>query len=76
MNHPHVPNPDEGSLSSYLAGEMPDEQVAAFEEQLAADPGMRARLDALAQALASLGGVDDVDPPVGFDQRLRERLSA
>ncbi|HWH33379.1 MAG TPA: hypothetical protein VNU01_11980 [Egibacteraceae bacterium] len=72
---PAQPEPDE-ALSAYLLGDLEDGAAAAFEAWLAADAGLRARLDALAGALAALGGVDDVDEPDGFAERLGARLAA
>lgn len=76
MNDRRPPELDDERLSAYLAGELPDDEVIAFEEQLAADPDAAARLDTLATALVALGAVDDAKPPEGFDERLRERIAA
>lgn len=76
MNDRRPPQLDDERLSAYLAGELSDDEVIAFEEQLAADPDAAARLDRLANALVALGAVDDATPPEGFDERLRERIAA
>ncbi|HVM21135.1 MAG TPA: hypothetical protein VM307_14340 [Egibacteraceae bacterium] len=62
-------------LSTYLSGEMSPEDAARFEDDLAADPRLRAQLDVLADALVVLHGADDVAEPDGLDQRLHERLA-
>lgn len=69
------PGSDE-ALSAYLLGELDTGAAAAFEARLAGEPGLAAQLDALADALAQLGGVDDVAEPDGFAERLQARLDA
>ena len=71
--HPLDPA-DAEALSAYLCGEMAHDDVAAFESRLAAEPGLAAAADALAEALTSLRGADSVAVPDGFDQRLAQRL--
>lgn len=63
-------------LSAYLAGELDPAADAELEARLAAEPELRAQLDALADALVTLGGFDAVEPPEGYEQRLDERLAA
>jgi hypothetical protein len=75
MDPPVDPGSDE-ALSAYLAGELDEQAAAAFEARLAADPALTARLDALAGALVTLAGADDVEPPQGFGERLGARLEA
>ena len=65
---------DEEVLSAYLAGDLDAADAEAFEQRLAADPELRTRLDALADALVLLGDVDQHAPPDGFEQRLAQRL--
>lgn len=65
---------DDEMLSAYLLGDLPESDVAAFEARLAEEPGLAARLDALATALVALGRHDDSEPPDGFEQRLDDRL--
>ena len=67
---------DDDLLTAYLTGELDAADAAALEERLLADPGLAARLDALADALVALQGLDDVDVPDGFEQRLAQRLEA
>lgn len=69
------PGSDE-ALSAYLLGELDADASAAFEARLAGEPGLAARLDALAEALVELAGVDDVAEPDGFAERLQARLDA
>jgi hypothetical protein len=75
MNNRRPPQPDDDEqLSAYLLGDLSHADAAALERALADDPQRAARLDALADALAALGGVDDVGLPDGFEQRLASRL--
>ena len=67
---------DAEALSAYLAGDLGDAETAAFEQRLAAEPALAARLDALADALIVLGGHDEAEVPEGFDERLSARLAA
>lgn len=64
------------ALSAYLTGELDEQATAAFERRLADEPGLTARLDALAGALVALSGVEDVVEPEGFAARLDTRLAA
>lgn len=77
MTDHDLPQPaaDEEALSAYLAGEMTDAQAAAFEQRMADEPALAARLDALAAALFALGDFEHVEPPAGFDRRLDQRLA-
>ena len=75
MNDRRVPDPiDDEQLSAYLLGDLSAADAAALERALADDPQRAARLDALANAMAALGGVDEVELPDGFEQRLAQRL--
>lgn len=73
---PFEPAADDELLSAYLLGELPDADAEAFETRLGQEPALAAQLDALAGALVSLGGHDEVGTPEGFDDRLDERLRA
>lgn len=70
------PPGSDDALSAYLLGELDADASAAFEARLAREPGLATQLDALAEALAQLGGVDDVAEPDGFAERLQARLDA
>ncbi len=65
---------DDAALSAYLDGELSPAETAALDARIAADPALAARLDALADALVALRGVDAAVPPDGFEARLRTRL--
>ena len=67
---------DEEAVSAYLAGELDDEQTAAFEQRLGREPELVSQVEALADALMALGGVAAVELPDGFEQRLSGRLAA
>lgn len=63
-------------VSAYLAGELDAAETAAFERRLRDDARLRARIDALADALVALRGHDLVEEPPGYRQRLEQRLAA
>lgn len=70
------PPADDGeALSAYLAGELGDAEARALEARLATEPALATQLHALAEALVSLGGFDEVDVPEGFAERLERRLA-
>lgn len=62
-------------LSAYLAGELDADETAALEAELAGDPTLRARLDAIGRANDALASLPEVEPPADFSRRLRETLS-
>jgi|GEM_PF-4498600 len=62
-------------LSAYLDGELGADEDAALEAQLQTDQAMARRLDAIADTLVELRGLDEVDVPDGFAQRLSDRLA-
>lgn len=71
------PPADDGeALSAYLAGQLGEAEARALQTRLDSEPALAAQLDALAEALVSLGGYDEVDVPAGFDERLGARLAA
>lgn len=78
MNDDSFPPPpdDEAAVSAYLAGDMDDAEARAFEQRLAAEAGLAARLDSLADALVALRGLDEFDTPAGYEDRLDARLAA
>jgi hypothetical protein len=63
-------------LAAYLDDDLDDDAVAALEARLRAEPALAARLDATARSVALLQGLDEVEPPEGYAERLRERLAA
>lgn len=69
-------NADDELVAAYLADDLDPAATAAFEQRLAREPALVARLDALADALVALGGHDATTLPDGFDDRLTERLAA
>ena len=76
MNDRRMSPEQDERLSAYLAGELADDEATALEEELAGDVELRSELDALAAALVSLSGADDVAVPDGFAERLDARLAA
>ncbi len=62
-------------LADYLAGELDADEQAALEAQLVRDPALRAQLEAIRRADASLSHLDSPAPSAGFDARLDARLS-
>lgn len=68
---------DEGELlAAYLSGDLDETAAARLEQRLEDEPDLARRLDATARVLVALRGVDDVEPPEGVGERLRERLAA
>jgi hypothetical protein len=71
-----TPEPDDGVLlAAYLAGDLDDAAAAAVERRLAADADLRAQLEAIHEVVIGLSAVDEVEPPVGFAERLHTRLA-
>ena len=63
-------------LSAYLDGELPPEQVAALEHELAHDASLRSQLDALRTVLETLRSDGPVRAPLGFHAAVMERVDA
>lgn len=79
MSDPTALPPSDGDaelLSAYLAGDLDEDAGAALEARLRHDPALARRLDATAEVMAALRGVDEVAPPAGAGDRLRARLTA
>lgn len=53
-------------LAGYLAGEGTEPERRALEAELARDPALRRRLDAIRRSDAALAALGDVEPPAGF----------
>jgi hypothetical protein len=62
-------------LASYLAGELDAAERARVAAQLDRDPALRAQLAAMERADAALAASASPEPPVGFAERLDERLA-
>ena len=71
-----APNADDEVVAAYLAGDLDEHATAEFERRLEREPALVTRLDALADALVSLGALDETPLPDGFDDRLAQRLAA
>ncbi|MGH8901788.1 MAG: anti-sigma factor family protein [Egibacteraceae bacterium] len=71
-----TPDPHEDDrLSAYLDGELDPSQAADLEARLEKDPARAAALDAVSEVLVALRGLDEVEPPQGYTERLRARLA-
>jgi anti-sigma factor RsiW len=68
-------DPQEDRLSAYLDGELDPALAAELEARLAQDPDLAGALDAVSDVLVTLRGLDEVDPPAGYTERLRARLA-
>jgi hypothetical protein len=66
---------DDDQLSAYLDGELDPAQTAELEARLAQDPALATALDAVGEVLVALRGLDAVNPPSGYAERLRARLA-
>jgi hypothetical protein len=58
-------------LAAYLAGELDADETAALEAELARDPSLRARLEAIRATDAALAALPAVALRQGFSERLR-----
>jgi len=65
--------PDE-RLSAYLDGELPADEVARLEAELAADPSLQADLDELSAVVRMLGEEGPVRAPLGFHHAVMQRI--
>lgn len=71
-----TPTPsDRELLSAYLSGDLEAEAARELEARLAEEPALAAELDGMAQMLVGLQGVSEVEPPPGYEERLRARLT-
>lgn len=76
MPTPPSPTPsDRELLSAYLSDDLEAEAARELEARLAEDPALAAELDRMAEMLAGLQGLSEVDPPSGYQDRLRARLA-
>jgi hypothetical protein len=66
---------DDDQLSAYLDGDLDQAQAAELETRLAQDPALATALDAVGEVLVALRGLDAVNPPSGYAERLRARLA-
>lgn len=62
-------------LAAYLAGELDVDGTRALEAELARDPRLRARLEAIRATDEALASLTPVEPPPGFSTRLREAVA-
>lgn len=58
-------------LAAYLAGELDADETRALEAELARDPRLRAKLEAIRSTDAALASLPVIEPPAGFSERLR-----
>lgn len=65
---------DDALLSAWLADDLDENEAAALEARLTADPALARRLDEVADAVARVRRLDAVEPPSGLEQRLRARV--
>lgn len=63
-------------LAAYLAGELDVDGTRALEAELARDPSLRARLEAIRATDEALAALRPVELPEGFSARLREAVAA
>lgn len=66
---------DRELLSAYLSDDLEAEAARELEARLAEDPALAAELDGMAEMLAGLQGLSEVEPPAGYEDRLRGRLA-
>lgn len=63
-------------LAAYLAGDVDDLTARRIDARLAEDAELGRRLDRLGDTLVALRSPDEVEPPEGLRERLRERTDA
>lgn len=63
-------------LAAFLAGELDEPAATRMQARIDHEPAVARLADQLADLLAELGQVDQVDPPEGYEQRLRAGLEA
>lgn len=73
-NVPETPDVRE-QLAAYLAGELGADETAALEARMASEPWVAEAADDMADMLARMGRVDDVEPMAGFGDRLRDAIA-
>lgn len=61
-------------MSAYLDAEMPAEDAAAFEEQLANDPDAQSELEQLRKVLSLVGSLPQVHAPPDFYEKVSKRI--
>ncbi len=61
-------------MSAYLDAELPEEDAAAFEEQLALDPLARSELDQLRKVVSLVSNLPEVQAPPDFYEKVSKRV--
>ena len=67
---------DDAVLAAYLDGDLDEADAERLEAAMAADPSIAARLETVLEVVTALRGLDDVEPPAGYTDRLAARLDA
>ncbi len=61
-------------MTAYLDAELPAEEAAAFEAQLADDPEARSELEQLRKVMSLVQGLPDVQAPPDFAEKVAKRV--
>lgn len=71
---PDTPDERDVLLAAWLDGELDEVTDRRVRAWLDTDPALAARLAAIHDTVVALSGVDDVEPPAGYEARLGARL--
>lgn len=61
-------------ITAYLDAELPPDEAAAFEEQLANDPQARSELEQLRKVMSLVQGLPEVQAPPDFYDKVARRV--
>jgi len=61
-------------MTAYLDAELPAEDAAAFEEELARDPNAQSELEQLRRVVSLVAGLPDVQAPPDFYEKVSKRI--
>lgn len=61
-------------MTAYLDAELPAEDAAAFEEELARDPSAQSELEQLQRVMSLVSSLPDVQAPPDFYEKVSKRI--
>lgn len=61
-------------MTAYLDAELPAEEAAAFEEQLASDPQARSEVEQLRKMMSLVASLPEVQAPPDFYEKVAKRV--
>ncbi len=63
-----------GRMTAYLDAELPDDELVAFEEHLAASPQAQEELEELRKVMQLVQALPDIDAPDDFYEKLSRKM--